>query len=310
MPKADISIIINTFNHEKMISSCIKSIKKGKVKPREIIVVDDGSNDKTVEVSRKLGVRVLPINHLGRGLARDYGRRHAEGKFVAYLDADMEVNKAWVKEIMNVFDSETSAVIDRIKVWKPDNFYTKTLDSFYDFRSIDYKPFVAWAFRKSLLRKVGGFRKVWLEDADLSNRILKQGYKIKYARKAIRYHKGEPRSFANTIKRGFFFGKFEAIDIYPQNPEKFPKKTIILYLGYWLAILISLILGFTNTLFFWYPLIALIGLYVGLTLKFAFIQGAAKYIKPKYLLGNGLTAWIRALTWPAGIIYGTLKLAK
>ncbi len=306
--KYKLSVILNAYNEERDLPDCIESLKKMSVKPFEILVVDNGSTDKTAKVAKKAGAKVHTIKPRSRGLARDYGWRKARGDVVAYLDSDMVVNKDWAKEILKKFDEGADGVIDRIHVWKPDNAYTKSLDAFYSFRfENNYEPFLAWAYKKSVLEKVGGFKDVWLEDGELGKRVLKAGYKILLADKAIRYHKGPPRTFWSTVKRNYFFGKHDAKSIYKNHPESYPKKRMAFYYLFWLSEIVAVMGTLVNPLIgFWIPASFFL-LYLVLIIKFLFINKAIGKVSFWNCLLIGLASWIRALIWPFGIIIGMIK---
>ena len=76
-----ISIIIPTYNGEKYIKECIKSIQKQDMKT-EIIVVDDISTDNTVNIAQDMGCRVIVnTEHKGQVAAKNTGIREANGKY-------------------------------------------------------------------------------------------------------------------------------------------------------------------------------------------------------------------------------------
>jgi glycosyltransferase involved in cell wall biosynthesis len=85
-----ISIIIPVFNTEKYLAEAIESVLSQTLKPTEIIVVDDGSTDKSVEVARQFEplVRIISQANKGVGAARNVGIQETSGDFLAFLDAD------------------------------------------------------------------------------------------------------------------------------------------------------------------------------------------------------------------------------
>jgi len=94
MPK--VSVIIPTYNRLPMLKEAIHSVLKQDFEDFELIVVDDGSTDGTVEEIRKFGGRVRLLQHpenRGVSAARNKGILHAKGKYVAFLDSDDQ----WVK---------------------------------------------------------------------------------------------------------------------------------------------------------------------------------------------------------------------
>ncbi len=90
MPKPLISVIIPVFNTEKYLAKAIESVLSQTLKPNEIIVVDDGSTDKSIEVARQFEppVRIISQANKGVGSARNVGTQAASCDFLAFLDAD------------------------------------------------------------------------------------------------------------------------------------------------------------------------------------------------------------------------------
>lgn len=89
-----ISVVIPTYNREKTIKRCIDSIVSQTYPVYEIIIVDDGSTDKTVSIVEKeyqdQRIRIIRQNHKGAQAARNVGIRAAGGKYIAFLDSDDE----------------------------------------------------------------------------------------------------------------------------------------------------------------------------------------------------------------------------
>ena len=94
MPK--VSIIIPTYNRLPMLKEAVDSVLAQDFEDFELIVVDDGSNDKTAEEIKRYGGRVKLFQHSenrGVSAARNKGISHARGKYIAFLDSD----DLWVK---------------------------------------------------------------------------------------------------------------------------------------------------------------------------------------------------------------------
>ncbi len=87
-----ISIIIPTFQEEKYIRDCILQFRSLSI-PHEVIVSDDGSTDKTVEIARELGVKVLTSEkrYLTIAMNRNAGAKIATGDYLAFFDADSRI---------------------------------------------------------------------------------------------------------------------------------------------------------------------------------------------------------------------------
>jgi glycosyltransferase involved in cell wall biosynthesis len=87
-----ISVLIDTFNHERFIEEAVQSVlaQDFPASEREILVVDDGSTDRTPELLRKFGphIRVLHKTNGGQASAFNHGIPHCRGEIVAFLDGD------------------------------------------------------------------------------------------------------------------------------------------------------------------------------------------------------------------------------
>ncbi len=85
---APISVIIPARNAEQFIAAAIKSVQAQSLLPAEIIVVANDSSDRTSEIARDLGVRVVTESKKGLSIARNAGIRAAGQPWIAFLDAD------------------------------------------------------------------------------------------------------------------------------------------------------------------------------------------------------------------------------
>lgn len=101
-----ISVIIPTYNEKESLGDCIESLGTQTFKDFEIIVVDDGSTDGTVQVLENLAsslpnfkfVREL---HKGPGAARNLGAKHANGNILVLVDADMTFDKNFLETLVH-----------------------------------------------------------------------------------------------------------------------------------------------------------------------------------------------------------------
>lgn len=98
------SIIIPAYNEEKWIDSTLATVEKatGMLNaPGEIIVVDNNSTDSTARIAASHNVRVVfePINQISR--ARNAGARHAQGRFLVFLDADTSLSYALLQTALS-----------------------------------------------------------------------------------------------------------------------------------------------------------------------------------------------------------------
>jgi glycosyltransferase involved in cell wall biosynthesis len=93
MKNLDFSIIIPVYNAASYLNDCINSVLAQEGIDKEIICIDDGSTDESLDIINEYSrdyenIIVLKQNHKGAGEARNNGLRHAKGKYIAFLDAD------------------------------------------------------------------------------------------------------------------------------------------------------------------------------------------------------------------------------
>ncbi len=107
-----LSIIIPSHNSEKTIGLCVSSISEQSF-PREmfeIIVVDDGSTDNTVQIAIEAGAdQIIKTNPCSAGKARNVGVEKSKGIMIAFIDSDCQAKEGWLKTIIN--ELKTSDVV-------------------------------------------------------------------------------------------------------------------------------------------------------------------------------------------------------
>jgi len=187
--KPSISVVIPTYNEEKYIERCLKSLLNQTIprKNYEIIVVDGQSTDKTVKLAKKFADKVIQQKSEGVGGARNDGVKIAKCDIVATTDADCIVPKNWLEDILMAFKRDKNLVA----VYGVDNPIEKTLKSklTYKFIRIIFKFGAIFnfhtligtnsSFRKDVFQKIGGYNNLpYLDDTEISFRIKKEG-KIK-----------------------------------------------------------------------------------------------------------------------------------
>jgi glycosyltransferase involved in cell wall biosynthesis len=134
-----VSAIIIVLDGERFIAEAIDSVLTQNGPSLELLVVDDGSRDRTVEVVRSFGKRVRLLEHpggvnLGMSASRNVGIREARGEHVAFLDAD----DAWlpdkIREQAEILDGEpaTPMVYGRTMIWHSWDADSHRPDFFYD----------------------------------------------------------------------------------------------------------------------------------------------------------------------------------
>lgn len=101
-----ISIIIPVYNAESSIKKCISSIQNSTYTNWEVILVDDGSTDNTLEVCTQLKendnrIQVVSKENSGAGLSREYGMKYVKGKYLGFVDADDSIEPEMYSKLYN-----------------------------------------------------------------------------------------------------------------------------------------------------------------------------------------------------------------
>ena len=176
-----ISIIIPTYNGEKYIKECIESIQKQDMNT-EIIVVDDISTDKTVEIAKSLGCRVI-INdiHKGQVAGKNTGIKEAKGKYWLTIDQDDMLADGALARLVDEMEKDDNNYI--IMAQLKDFCSPETPDQA---KFCKLKPFYgiltgSTLFKKEIFDIIGNFREdiITGDVIDLTNRLSKVNIKIK-----------------------------------------------------------------------------------------------------------------------------------
>lgn len=170
-----VSVVITTKNEEKNIENCLRSIKNQPFKNIELIVVDNFSEDKTVEIAKKYTVKVY-LKGNERSSQRNYGAKVASGKYLFYLDADMILSQKVIEECVEKCEREGVDALYVPERIVGEGFWIKVRDferGFYTGTILDAVRFI----RKDLFEGVAGFDESLAgpEDWDFDRKIRRVG---------------------------------------------------------------------------------------------------------------------------------------
>ena len=227
-----VSVIIPTLNEESNIVKCLQSIKKqdylGKI---EIILVDNHSKDKTTTKARHL-VSKLIIAGKERSMQRNIGAQKASGRWLLFIDADMQLHPRVISECVNVVNqNEKASMIAILQYYRGFNFWGKALALEQNCYGDNINLLTAARFfNKHQFLKIKGFNPNLLagEDWDLTQRLIKSGIKIHHLKKYVIYHNESSASLLELLKKESYYIKF--ISRYAKdNPKEFLKQSSISY---------------------------------------------------------------------------------
>lgn len=226
-----VSVIIPVYNEEVVIRRTIKSILKSNYPLLEILVVDDGSTDRTASIIRKEFAKYRKVHFIrksngGKSSALNVGIDYAIGDIIVTIDADTMFKKSTISYLVRQFSDPRVATVsgnckvgnirNQFTIWQHIEYVTSNnLDkrAFEEINAITVVPGSNSAWRKSVIKKVGYFEDDTLaEDTDLTIRVINAGYKIIYEHRAISYEE-VPENRKDFLKQRFrwSFGILQAI---------------------------------------------------------------------------------------------------
>lgn len=218
--KSLVSVVIPVYNEKKDIEKCLSSLLAQDYPSFEVIVIDDGSNDGTIEILKKFvkesddKIKLLKQNHLGPGPARNLGARHAKGEILSFVDADMTFEKDFLSDlVVPILEGKTIGTFSKNEMnGNSDNAWSLCWNinkGLPKERLIpeDY-PQEAPVFRailKKEFERVGGFDNSgeYTDDWSLSRKLK---VKSSLAKGAVYYHLN-PSTLSDVWKQARWIGK-------------------------------------------------------------------------------------------------------
>ena len=225
-----VSVLIAAFNEEAVIERTVRSVLENGYENIEVIVVDDGSKDRTLSVLHQYfgehpKVRILTQLNAGKSAALNNAISHAENEVMVAVDADTLFRNGTIQLLARHFaDPKIGAVSGNARVGNRKSWITRfqSIEYIYGFnldrRALGYLnaitvvPGAVGAWRKSLVQACGGFLHDTLaEDTDLTLAIRRMGYVILYEQAAIAYTEA-PEDTRSLVKQRFrwVFGTLQA----------------------------------------------------------------------------------------------------
>ena len=113
MPK--FSIIIPVYNVEKYIKKCLDSIFEQSFKDYEVIVVNDGTKDNSMDIVKEYDVKIINQKNQGLSEARNSGAKKATGEYLIFIDSDDYIDKDLLKEINKSLKNDPDIVRFQIR---------------------------------------------------------------------------------------------------------------------------------------------------------------------------------------------------
>lgn len=224
-----ISVLIPSYNEEKVLARTLETVIEATYPGKEVIVIDDGSTDRTLQIARRFsrrGVKVIHRPNGGKASALNHGLLFARGKVIVIVDADSQVCKNTLIDLVQPLrDPDVAAVAGNIKVLNRGNWLTKCQALEYIisiniyrraldvFGSVTVVPGALGAYRREIL--VGGGLydpDTLVEDFDVTIKALKTGKVVQASSNAISYTEA-PQRIVDLVKQRlrWYRGNFQTL---------------------------------------------------------------------------------------------------
>lgn len=204
-----VSIIVTTKDEAGIIDRLLISIKKQSYKRIEIILVDNNSSDRTKKIARIFTKKIYNKSP-ERSAQRNFGAQKAKGKYLLFLDADMELTKEVVGEsvkIMKTNNKIKALIIPEKSV--ASNFWGKIKTFERSFYNLDGDEITDAArfFNIEVFNKIGGYDEkiTGLEDWDLTDRVRNLGFLVSRINNLIYHHERIPNLYS-LLRKKYYYG--------------------------------------------------------------------------------------------------------
>lgn len=227
-----VSVVVCAYNAERTMDSCLASLKELNYPNYEVIVVNDGSSDRTLEITQQYDyLRLISQENKGLSVARNVGITAATGEIVAFTDSDCVVDPDWLTYLVEKFLSSGLAAVGGPNLSPPEDSLVPACVAVspgvptHVLLSDDVAEHIAgcnMAFRREVLQEIGGFDPQFRaagDDVDVCWRLQDKGYTIGFSPAAIVWH-FRRNTVAAYLKQQRGYGKAEAL-VYFEHPNRF-----------------------------------------------------------------------------------------
>ena len=214
-----VSVVVPVLNAEADLPACLNALTRQSQPPFEIIVVDNGSTDRSREVAAQFPVRLVEEARPGAASARNRGVEAARGEIIAFTDADCAAARTWLAALTAEFRApEVTVVAGRMVPFpqqdSPIVTYSALIGQYSAEASLQhprfpYAPTACMALRKTVLNEVGGFDPDFLtyEGPDLFYRLHRIGLmRARYAPRAMLFYRTRA-TFRAFVRQNYRYGQ-------------------------------------------------------------------------------------------------------
>jgi len=218
-----VSVIVPCYNEEMVLKSSLLSLIDQTYKNYEIIVVDDGSSDKTYLIAKSMefienNKRLVALTkpNAGKANALNFGISKAKGELILTVDADSKLSSSAIELMTEYFDDpQIGAVAGSVYVTNQNTLWSKLQALEYIqglnlvrngqayLKLVNIIPGPIGMFRKSAVLEVGGYQSdTYAEDCDLTLNLINKRYKIDYEIDAVSYTEA-PETLTELLKQRY-----------------------------------------------------------------------------------------------------------
>ncbi len=227
-----ISVVICAFNAERTMDACLASLRTLRYPNYEVIVVNDGSTDRTLEIAQRYPeVRIFSQENRGLSVARNVGMDNATGEITAYTDSDCVVDPDWLTYLAYKFVHGGFVAVGGPNLPPPEDSRTAACVAaspggpahvLVDDEVAEHIPGCNMAFLKTALQEIGGFDPIHRaagDDVDVCWRFQNQGHAIGFSPAAMVWH-FRRNTISAYLKQQMGYGQAEA-QLYFKHPFRF-----------------------------------------------------------------------------------------
>lgn len=206
-----VSVVIPCYNHEKFLKSTVESVFSSSYPNLEVIIVDDGSTDRSLQVAMELKSRfdeiyVISQENSGPSVARNNGIERAKGRYILPLDADDLISTNYIEEAVRILESNPNVKVVYAEAEKFGAVNKKwKLKSFSHYKlALDNMIYVSALYRKEEWLRVGGYsdsKVLCREDWEFWIKVLKDGGEVEKLPFTGFYYRILPNSRRKSMTR-------------------------------------------------------------------------------------------------------------
>ena len=224
------SVIVPVFNGAAVLNRCLLALSRQGIDANsyEVIVVDDGSSDRSAEIAGQGDVTVIRQGHRGAAAARNRGAQRAQGQILLFTDADCEPTSNWIECMLEPFSDGAVSGAKGVYRTRQDSLVARFTQAEYEEKydrlaqadQIDFVDTHAAAYRREMFLESGGFDPDYLldEDQEFSFRLAEAGHRLVFAPKAVVYHQHATTVWAYA-RRKMGLGRWK-IRVHIRHPAK------------------------------------------------------------------------------------------